>query len=58
MNTYSTQEVAKILKVKPFTVRQYILNRELEASVIGRGYVVTEESLQEFIKNKVLFKDQ
>lgn len=52
---YNTAEVASILKVKPITVRQYILDKRLRASQIGRAYIITEESLEEFIKNNVVW---
>lgn len=52
---YNTAEVANILKVKPLTVRQYILDKRLRASQIGRSYIITEESLEEFLNNNVVW---
>lgn len=49
---YNTKEVAEILKVQPYTIRQYILRNKLKAKFIGRTYVITEDNLIQFINSK------
>ena len=49
INIYNTKEVADILKVKPLTVRQYILDKKLKAKPLGRTYVITEDELKRFL---------
>ena len=45
IKVYNTKEVADILKVKPLTIRQYILDKKLKAKPLGRTYVITEDEL-------------
>ena len=49
---YTTSEVAELLRVKPLTIRHYILDKRLNANLIGRKYIITEQSLNKFINNK------
>ena len=49
IKVYNTKEVADILKVKPLTVRQYIMDKKLKAKPLGRTYVITEENLKRFL---------
>jgi len=46
---YSTQEVAKILKVTEKTVQTYIKNERLKAQKIGRRWKITESNFKKFI---------
>ena len=46
---YTTKEVAELLKVKPLTIRQYILDKKLKASYCGRTYIITETDLLKFL---------
>lgn len=53
VSLYTTSQVAIILNMKPTTVRKYISEKQLKASFVGRSYLVSEETLKEFIdKNK------
>lgn len=49
---YTTSEVAELLRVKPLTIRHYILDKKLNANLIGRKYIITEQSLNNFINKK------
>lgn len=49
IKVYNTKEVADILKVKPLTVRQYIMDKKLKAKSLGRTYVITEDELKKFL---------
>lgn len=49
IRVYNTKEVADILKVKPLTIRQYILNNKLKAKPLGRTYIITETDLLNFL---------
>lgn len=51
---YNTKEVAELLKVKPLTIRQYIMNKKLIAQPFGRTYIITEENLMKFIGADVI----
>lgn len=53
---YNVKEVSKILKVTPHTVRNFITNHQLKATNIGNGYKIREDDLDDFIKQKYLFK--
>ena len=51
MKLYTLQEVANILRVSRQTIYNYVTAKRLRAAKIGKEYRVTEEDLQEFIKN-------
>lgn len=51
MITYTIKELEPILKRKSKTIKKYIKDGELEAIKIGKGYIVEEESIKEFLKN-------
>lgn len=55
-NIYKVKEVADILKVTPHTVRSYIANHKLKAVYMGKGFMVREDDLDEFIKSRYLFQ--
>ena len=55
MQTYSVKELVPVLKRKEKSIRNYILEKELKASLIGNRYVITEEDLQEFIQKMRAF---
>lgn len=55
---YNTKEVAELLKVKPLTIRQYIMNKKLIAEPFGRTYIITEENLLKFIGAEVRTADK
>lgn len=53
MKTYDLLETKEILKLKSVeTVRRYIRLKKLNASKIGRKYVVTEEDIKQFLNSK------
>lgn len=55
MTTYSVKELKPILKKSEKTIRKYISNGELNALQLGNKYVITEESLKDFIKENEIF---
>lgn len=48
---YTLQEVANILRVSRQTIYNYVTAGRLKATKYGKEYRVTEETLQDFIKN-------
>lgn len=46
---YTVLEVAKTLNINPITVRNYIKQGKLKGQRVGRPYLVSEHSLQEFL---------
>ena len=51
MKLYTLQEVADVLRVSRQTIYNYVTAKKLKASKIGKEYRVTEEDLQDFLKN-------
>ncbi len=51
IKVYTLQEVANILRVSRQTIYNYVTAKRLKASKIGKEYRVTEEDLQDFLKN-------
>jgi putative molybdopterin biosynthesis protein len=51
MKLYTLQEVADVLRVSRQTIYNYVTAKRLKASKIGKEYRVTEEDLQDFLKN-------
>lgn len=49
MKLYTVQNLSKILDVTPVTLRKYIRTGRIRAQKIGRRYVVSYESLKEFL---------
>lgn len=50
---YSAQQVAKILNCHKITVYNYIKSKRLKASHKGKGFLITEEALKQFLDEKV-----
>ncbi len=48
---YTLQEVADILRVSRQTIYNYVTAKRLRATKLAKEYRVTEEDLQDFIKN-------
>lgn len=48
---YTLQEVADILRVSRQTIYNYVTAKKLRATKYGKEYRVTDNDLQEFIKN-------
>ena len=51
MITYTIKELEPILKRKSKTIKRYIKDGELEATKIGKGYIITEEDVKEFLND-------
>lgn len=51
--TYSVKEVADMLKTNPETVRRWIRDKKLDASLESKrgGHIICEAALQEFLKS-------
>lgn len=49
IKAYSIKDLSKILNVTPFTLRKYVTTGRIKAQKVGRGYMVTHESLKEFL---------
>jgi len=47
---YTVEQVAKLLQVHWQTVLNYIKSGKLEAVKLGRGYRISQEALDRFIK--------
>ncbi len=47
---YTVKQVAELLQVHWQTVLNYIKNKKLEATKLGKGYRVSQRSLDRFIK--------
>jgi len=48
----TVEEVAKELRVNAKTVRQYIASGELVALVIGKGYKISRDDLEDFKRRR------
>jgi len=46
----TVEEIAKQMKVKPFTVRDWIRKGELQAVKVGRTLRIRKEDFEEFLK--------
>jgi len=49
---YDVHEVAEICRVTPETVREWIKSEKLPAVKPGRSYLIDEEDLRAFLKEK------
>ena len=52
MKIYDLQEVCEILKMNIQTIRIYIKEGKLKASMVGRKYVITEEDFKAFLESQ------
>lgn len=50
---YTVEEIAEILKLDAETIRRYLVKGDLKGSKIGRSWRVTQEDLEEFIKERM-----
>ncbi len=48
----TVEEVAKELRINPKTVRQYIASGDLVAIVVGRGYKISRNDLEDFKRRR------
>ena len=51
MKVYDLDDLVKLLKMNIQTLRIYIKEGKLKASKVGRKYIITEESLKEFLES-------
>ncbi len=49
MTLYDIPELSKTLKVTPLTLRNYIKQGKLRGRKVGRRWLVTEESLRDYL---------
>jgi len=49
---YTVDEIAQKLRVKVYTVREWIRKKELPAYKVGRDYRVKREDYEEFLKKR------
>jgi excisionase family DNA binding protein len=56
IKVYELKEVSELLKINIRVLRQYIKGGEIKASKIGRKYVITEESINDFVKKNEVKK--
>lgn len=52
MNTYSVKEIAEMLNTNPETVRRWIRDKKLDATIESKkgGHIVSEAALQAFLR--------
>lgn len=52
MKTYSVKEIAEMLKTNPETIRRWIRDKKLDATIESKkgGHIVCEAALQEFLR--------
>ena len=53
MNTYSVKEIAEMLNTNPETVRRWIRDKKLDATIESKkgGHIIYEAALQEFLRS-------
>lgn len=49
---FTTEQVAKMLQVHPFTILKFIRNGKLKGMKLGRMYRITESNMKEFIESQ------
>ena len=49
---YTVEEIAEKLRVKDFTVREWIHRKELPAYRVGREYRIKKEDYEKFLKKR------
>ncbi len=49
VKVYSLPEVSKLLDITYPTVRKYVNEGKLRSQRVGRGYLVTDESIRNFL---------
>ena len=59
MKTYSVKEIADMLKTNPETVRRWIREKKLDATIVSKkgGHIVYETALQEFLRSSPKYAD-
>jgi len=56
-NLYTVQQVADLLQVHWQTILNYIKKGKLESIKLGKGYRISQDSLNQFMKNNSSKKD-
>jgi len=51
IKVYTLQEVGELLDITYPTVRKYANEGKLRSQRVGRGYLVTDESIRNFLNN-------
>lgn len=54
MKIYDLKEVSNLLKMNIQTLRKYIKEGKLKASKVGTHYIITEESIKEFLSDTII----
>ena len=49
---YTVEETAKILKVKPRTIKSYIKAKKLEAFKVGKNYYINKDYLDNLLESE------
>ena len=52
MKIYTVDEIAKVLTLKPTTVRIMLQNKEINGFKAGKAWRVTEEDLKKYIQKQ------
>jgi len=47
---YTTEEVAKLLKISAKTVREMIKDKRLQAVRVGKEYRITEDQIRQYVE--------
>lgn len=50
MKVYDLKELATLLKINIRTLQRYVREGKLKASKVGIHYIITEDSLKEFLE--------
>lgn len=57
-NYLTTEQVAKILQVHPFTILKFIKNGKIKGVKIGRVYRINENDVKDFLENMTVNSSQ
>lgn len=55
---YTVNEVAKMTKRKPWTIRNHISRGLLLGSKVGKGFLISSTDYNKYIKNKYITNEQ
>jgi len=50
VKVYTVKEVAGLLNIHPHTVRKYIKAGYIKGGQIGRGFLVSDESIEDYLR--------
>ena len=51
LKVYSVKIAAEVLRMKPETLRSKIRNKEIGASDTGKGYLLTQEDINKYLRS-------